>query len=159
MNGDRNRKGGRTMEIKNILFTTDFSEGASHALSYAVDMANTYRAKLYLLHVVHDIYMSPGSHIPHGSVDTMYTELEASAKKALEKLCFSAREGCKDIENYVVRGIPHEEILKFASQKGIDLIIIGTHGRKGLDRVLLGSTAERVVRNSPCPVLTVRMPV
>ena len=58
-----------------------------------------------------------------------------------------------------MRGIPYEEILKFAAEKGISLIVIGTHGRKGLDRVLFGSTAERVVRNAPCPVLTVRMPI
>jgi nucleotide-binding universal stress UspA family protein len=147
------------MEIKKILFTTDFSEGAAHALSYAVDVAKTYGAKLYLLHVVHDITLSPGMHIPHGSANTMYTELDTSAKKALEKLCITTCEDFKNTEESVVRGIPYEEILKFATEKGINLIVIGTHGRKGLDRVLFGSTAERVVRNSSCPVLTVRMPM
>jgi nucleotide-binding universal stress UspA family protein len=62
----------------------------------------------------------------------------------------------KDVEYTVIRGIPYEEILKFAEEKNIDLIVIGTHGRKGIDRVLFGSTAERVVRNASCPVLTVR---
>jgi nucleotide-binding universal stress UspA family protein len=147
------------MEIKKILFTTDFSEGASHALSYAVDVAKHYGAKLYLLHVVQDMAMAPGLHIPHGSSDMMYTELDTSAKKALEKLCITTCEDLKNTERSIVRGIPYEEILKFAKEKGTDLIVIGTHGRKGLDRVLFGSTAERVVRNALCPVLTVRMPI
>jgi nucleotide-binding universal stress UspA family protein len=147
------------MEIKKILFTTDFSEGASHSLSYAADVAKTYGARLYLLHVIQDVTMSPGLHIPHGSVDIMYTELDANAKKALEKLHFSVCGDYKNSESSVVRGIPYEEILKYADGNGIDLIVIGTHGRKGLDRVIFGSTAERVVRNSSCPVLTIRMPI
>jgi nucleotide-binding universal stress UspA family protein len=144
--------------IKNILSPTDFSEGASHALSYAVNMAKTYGAKLYILNVIHDIDMSSNMHIPHRSVDMMYLEFEASAKKALEKLCISVQEECKAVESVVRRGIPYEEILKYIPEKNIDLIIMATHGRKGLDRVLFGSTAERVVRNSSCPVLTIRMP-
>ena len=147
------------MQIKKILFTTDFSEGASHALSYAVDVAKTYGAKLHLLNVIHDITLSPGMHIPLGSANSMYAELDTNAKKAMDKLCITSCEDYKDIEKSVIRGIPYEEILKFAKEKGIDLIVIGTHGRKGLDRVIFGSTAERVVRNSTCPVLTVRMPM
>ncbi|HTZ17927.1 MAG TPA: universal stress protein [Dissulfurispiraceae bacterium] len=147
------------MEIKKVLFTTDFSEGASHSLSYAADVAKTYGARLYLLHVIQDVTMSPGLHIPHGSVDITYKELEANAKKSLEKLFVSVCGEYKNSETGVMRGVPYEEILKFATEKGIDLIVIGTHGRKGLDRVLFGSTAERVVRNASCPVLTVRMPI
>jgi nucleotide-binding universal stress UspA family protein len=146
------------MIIKNILFPTDFSDGASHALEYAVNMAGTYGAKLYVLHVIHDIDMSSNLHIPHRSVDMMYSEFESSARKALDKLCLSVQEDCKGIENRVLRGIPYEEILKFIPENHIDLIIMATHGRKGLDRVLFGSTTERVVRNASCPVLTIRMP-
>ena len=146
------------MIVKNILFPTDFSEGASHALSYAVDLAKTYGAKLYVMNVIHDIDLSSNMHIPHRSVDIMYSEFEASAKKALEKLCISVQDECKTTESIVLRGIPYEEILKYIPVKDIDLIIMATHGRKGLDRVLFGSTTERVVRNSSCPVLTIRMP-
>jgi universal stress protein A len=98
-------------------------------------------------------------HIPHGSADIMNKELETNAIKTLEKLRVSVCEDYKNTESSVVFGIPYEEILKFVTEKGINLIVIGTHGRKGLDRVLFGSTAERVVRNSSCPVLTVRMPI
>lgn len=146
------------MEIKRILFPTDFSEGALNALPYAVDIAKSYGAKLYMLHVIYDIATASGLHVPHISVDEMYKELDASARKELEKFGADVIRGIKDVEYVVIRGIPYEEILKFAKENKIDLIVIGTHGRKGLDRVLFGSTAERVVRNSSCPVLTVREP-
>ncbi len=146
------------MEIKRILFPTDFSEGALNALPYAIDLAKSYGAKLHLLHVVYDIATASGLHVPHVSVDEMYKELDASAQKELEKFGATAKKDIKDVEYTVIRGIPYEEILKFAKEKNIDLIIIGTHGRKGFDRVLFGSTAERVVRNASCPVLTVREP-
>lgn len=146
------------MEIKRILFPTDFSDGALNALPYALDMAKSYGAKLYLLHVIYDIATASGLHIPHISVDEMYKELDASARKELEKFGLEQRRVLKDVEHTVIRGVPYEEILKFAQEKNIDLIVMGTHGRKGLDRVLFGSTAERVVRNASCPVLTVREP-
>lgn len=144
------------MEIKKILFPTDFSEGALSALPYAVDMAKSYGAKLYMLHIIYDIATASGWYVPHVSFDEMYKDLEAGAKKELERFGLEERKDLKDVELVVIRGVPYEEILKFAQEKGIDLIVIGTHGRKGLDRVLFGSTAERVVRNAPCPVLTVR---
>lgn len=146
------------MEIKRILFPTDFSEGALNALPYAVDLAKSYGAKLYMLHVIYDIATASGLYVPHISVDEMYKELDISARKELEKFGLDKRNDVKDVEYTVIRGIPYEEILKFAQEKSIDLIVIGTHGRKGLDRVLFGSTAERVVRNASCPVLTVREP-
>ncbi len=65
----------------------------------------------------------------------------------------------KDVERHVLKGVPYDEIVRFANEKKIGLIIMGTHGRKGIDRVLFGSTASQVVRYAPCPVLTVRMPM
>jgi nucleotide-binding universal stress UspA family protein len=147
------------MEIKKILFTTDFSEGTPHALSYALDMTAKYGAKLHVLHVVHNSFIYPGLHIPHGSFDIVKQEMEEAAKKALRKVCASISEGCKDLESVVAHGVPYEEILKYAKHNDIDMIVVGTHGRKGLDRAILGSTAERVVRNSHCPVFVVRMPM
>ncbi len=144
------------MEVKKILFPTDFSEGALNALPYAVDLAKSYGAKLSMLHVMYDISTSSGLYIPHISVDEMYKEMEASARKELERFGLDLRRDMKDIEFTVLRGVPYEEILKFAEKNAVDLIVIGTHGRKGLDRVLFGSTAERVVRNATCPVMTVR---
>lgn len=146
------------MKITKILFPTDFSEGALHAFPYAADLAKTYGAKLYLVHILYDIAVASGLHVPHTSMDTLYAELEVNAKKSLESFAYEMRKGIADIEFSVLRGVPYEETLKFAETHGIDLIVIGTHGRKGLDRMLFGSTAERIVRNAACPVLTVRKP-
>jgi nucleotide-binding universal stress UspA family protein len=147
------------MEIKKILFTADFSEATHHAFSYALDLSKKYGAKLFILHVVHNTFIYPGMHIPHDSLDVVNREMEEAARKTLHKLTLSAGDGSRNIESGVLRGVPYEEILKFASSNAIDLIVVGTHGRKGLDRAILGSTAERVVRNATCPVLTVRMPM
>lgn len=144
------------MLIKKILFPTDFSEGALNALPYAVDMAKSCGAKLCMLHVIYDIANASGLYVPHVSFDGMYKELEAGAKKELEKFGLEERREIKDVEFGILRGIPYEEILKYAKEKSIDIIVIGTHGRKGLDRFLFGSTAEKVVRYAECPVLTVR---
>jgi universal stress protein A len=144
------------MQVKRILFPTDFSEGALQALPYAVDMARTHGAKLYIMHVLYDIASASGLHIPHTSVDMMYKEMEASAIRELEQFGWDKREDLKDVEYKVIRGVPYEEILKFIKEKNIDLLVIGTHGRTGIDRVIFGSTAQRVVRHSPCPVLTIK---
>lgn len=144
------------MPTSKILFPTDFSEGALSALPYAVDYARSCGAKLVLLHVVYDIATASGLYVPHISVDEMYRELEANARKQLENFGAELRQDIKNVEYVVLRGVPYEEILRFAKENGIDLIVIGTHGRKGLDRFLFGSTAEKVVRYAHCPVLTVR---
>jgi nucleotide-binding universal stress UspA family protein len=67
--------------------------------------------------------------------------------------------GVKDIERTVITGVPHEEIINLAKKHKVDLIVMGTHGRKGVDRILFGSTAAQIVRFAPCPVLTVRLPM
>jgi nucleotide-binding universal stress UspA family protein len=151
-------KGGLIMEIKTILFPTDFSEGAANALKYAVDIAKRYGAKLHMLHVIYDIAKASGAFVPHISMDQMYKDIEAGAKKELEKFGLEDLSGMKDMERSVITGVPHDEIVKFATKNKIDLVVIGTHGRSGIDRILFGSTAAQVVRNAPCPVLTVRLP-
>jgi nucleotide-binding universal stress UspA family protein len=150
------------MEIKKILFPTDFSEGSSHALLYAVDLSKHYGAKLHIVHVIYDIAKAAGWYVPHISVDEMYKDIEKGAKKQLER--FGDEEerclkGIQDVERTVLTGVPHEEILKFAKEKKIELIVMGSHGKKGIDRILFGSTAAQVVRFAPCPVLTVRLPL
>jgi nucleotide-binding universal stress UspA family protein len=146
------------VEIKRILFATDFSEGSFHALPYAVDMAKNYGAKLYLIHVVYDVAKTAGWYVPHVSIDEIYSDIERSARAELEKTFIDEMRGLKDIERVVLKGIPYEEITKFAGDNNIDLVVLGTHGRKGIDRMLFGSTAEQIVRNAPCPVLSVRLP-
>ncbi len=147
------------MEIKSIIFPTDFSEGSSQALQYAVDLTKKYGAKLYVVHVIYDIAKATGWYVPHVSMDQMYKDIQEGAKKELERFGVEELGGVKNIERTVLTGVPHEEIINFAKKNKIDLIIMGTHGRKGIDRILFGSTAAQVVRFAPCPVLTVRLPM
>jgi nucleotide-binding universal stress UspA family protein len=147
------------MEIKSILFPTDFSEGSSQALQYAVDMSKKYGAKLYVVHVIYDIAKATGWYVPHVSMDQMYKDIEEGAKKELDRFGVKELNGLKSLDRSVVMGVPHEEIINFAKKNKIDIIVMGTHGRKGIDRILFGSTAAQVVRFAPCPVLTVRLPM
>lgn len=146
------------MEIKKIMFATDFSEGSSHALPYAVDMVKRYSARLYLVHVVYDVAKTAGWYVPHVSMDEMYKDIENGARAELDKCFIEEMHGFKELERVVLKGIPYEELTRFAAEQAIDMIVLGTHGRKGLDRMLFGSTAEQVVRYAPCPVLSVRIP-
>lgn len=147
------------MEIKRILFPTDISEGSAHAVPFVADLTKHYGAKLYIVHVIYDVARATGWYVPHISMDELYKDISSNAMKEIEKCCVEELRGYKEIEYKILKGVPHEEILKFAEENKIDMIIMGTHSRKGLDRVIFGSTAERVVRNAPCPVLTVGVPV
>lgn len=145
------------MEFKKILFPTDFSEGALKALPFAVDMAKMFSSELYMLHVVYDIATASGLYVPHISMTEMYKEIESGAMRELEKFGYALRKDFKAVQYHVLKGVPYEEIINFAEENKIDLIVIGSHGRRGIDRVLFGSTAERVVRYSRCPVLTIKV--
>jgi nucleotide-binding universal stress UspA family protein len=147
------------MEIKSILFPTDFSEGSAQALQYAVDLSKRYGARLYVVHVIYDIAKATGWYVPHVSMDEMYKDIQEGAKKELERFGVEELAGVKNVERRVITGVPHEEIINFVGANKIDLIIMGTHGRKGIDKILFGSTAAQVVRHAPCPVLTVRLPI
>jgi universal stress protein A len=92
------------------------------------------------------------------SLDELYRDIEKNAAKEMDRYGAEELRGIKDIERIVLKGTPCKEILKFAGENKVDIIVIGTHGRKGLDRVIFGSTAEKVVRDAPCPVLSVRLP-
>lgn len=146
------------MKVERILFPTDFSEGSSHALPYAVDFARHYNAKLYILHIVYDVMKATESHIPHISADELYKELNEWAMDEIETCCIEDIRGLTNVEKKVVKGVPYEEIINFAAKEKIDIIVMGTYGRVGFERFIFGSTAERVVRKSPCPVMTVKIP-
>lgn len=143
------------MEIKRILFPTDISEGSAHAVPFAAELTRHYGAKLFIVNVIYDIARANGLYVPHINMEELYKDVEINARKELEKCYLEELRGHKDIEYKILKGVPHEEILKFADENDIDMIIMGTHSRKGLDRVIFGSTAERVVRHASCPVLTV----
>lgn len=145
------------MQIKTILFPTDFSQGARAAMDYALSLAEDYNARLILFYVIQDIGIAEWYLPSSVSVTDMIEDMEKSAWKEIERWGAEAQARLKDVEKMVVRGVPFVEIIKTAKEKGVDLIVIGTHGRTGIDHMLFGSTAEKVVRKAPCPVLTVRL--
>ena len=105
----------------------------------------------------HDLEKVTGWYVPHVTVDELYKDIENGAQKELDKLFAEELRGFDRVEQKIMKGIPYAEIIKFAEDNKADMIVIGTHGRKGLDRIIFGSTAEQVVKNSSCPVLTVRI--
>lgn len=146
------------MQIKTILFPTDFSQGARAAMDHAVSLAEDYNAKLVLVYVIQDISIAEW-YIPSSiSAADLVAEMQTSAEKEMEKWAAEAAAKVKAVEKLVVRGVPFVEIIRTAKDKNVDMIVIGTHGRTGIDHMLFGSTAEKVVRKAHCPVLTVRLP-
>ncbi len=143
-------------EIKKILFPMDFSETTNEVLDYALSMAETYGAKLEVLHVVHELVNMTGFYIPHVSFDLIENDMENVAIKHMEDYCAKNMKGKVDFEIHTRRGVPYDEIIKAAKELSVDFIVMGTHGATGLDHFMFGSNAEKVVRMSPVPVLTVR---
>ncbi len=145
-------------EIKSILFATDFSESSDYAFQYALSMARQYGARLGLVHVINEPVDLRGFYVPHISFDKLEEEIEEGAQKMMEKFCRTYVKDFTDYDTFIVPGIPYDEIIKKGEEVAADLIVMATHGRTGLDHMLFGSTAEKVVRKSPIPVLTIRKP-
>jgi nucleotide-binding universal stress UspA family protein len=136
--------------FKHLIVPTDFGEPAQAALNLAIELAKSNDAKLTLLHV----YGVPTVYYPD-SVAWPLEELGRAAQTSLDTAVAQVRERYKNTDGHVEVGDPREAILKFTKESGADLLVIGTHGRKGLAHLVLGSVAEWLVRTSPLPVLTV----
>jgi nucleotide-binding universal stress UspA family protein len=145
-------------KFEKILFATDFSESSEYACDYAVSMAKKFDAPLLVVHVISEPVDLRGFYVPHISFDNLEKEIEEGAEKMMQRFC---RTKLNDFDNFqctILNGIPFEEIIRKAEEEKVSLIVMGTHGRSGIDHLLFGSTAERVVRKASCPVLTVRLP-
>jgi nucleotide-binding universal stress UspA family protein len=139
------------ISLKRILVVTDFGEAADAALAYGRALAREFGASLHLLHVLENPFMRAISGDPHA--------IEAAAMKQLNSLL--AADHGETHHSYAAidtSDLPAEAIVRYAKAEGIDLVVMGTHGRQGVAHALVGSVAERVVRTAPCPVLTVRHP-
>jgi len=136
-----------------ILIPTDGSEGTRGAVEHVIDLATTYEAALHTIYVI-DTNVGVDSSVP-GTLDA----LEEVGENAIDEVIRQAEAaGVNTIEGVVAQGPPHQAILDYVEEHDIDLVVMGTHGRTGLDRYLLGSVTEKVVRLSDAPVLTVRLP-
>ena len=143
--------------FERILFALDFSEHAEHAFDYALSMARSFKARLIILHVIQEPVDLSGFYVPHISFENLEKEIREGAEKMMDKFCSEMLADYADYETVIVSGIPYQEILKKAEEEKVSLIVMGTQGRKGIDHLLFGSNAEKVVRNAKCPVLTVRL--
>ncbi|NOQ41462.1 MAG: universal stress protein [Desulfuromusa sp.] len=144
-------------KFSNVLVAVDFSDSSDNAFQMALSMAKSFSARLLVLHVINEPVDLRGFYVPHISFEKLEEEIEEGAKKMMESFC---RQNIHDFENFetlIVPGLPYEQIIGQAEENSADLIVLGTHGRTGLDHVLFGSTAEKVVRKSKVPVLTVRL--
>ena len=139
--------------IKRVLIPTDFSETSTAAVNYGVDLAERYDASLHLVHVIEKSAIPPEPEFPLGIFEgqTVARERLVAVLNAAQRKAFRADVAVKI-------GHPSLEIVRYAKEHDIDLIVMGTHGRSGVSHLLMGSVAEKVVRNAPCPVLTVRHP-
>lgn len=137
--------------IQQILLPTDFSDSSEQARSYACEFAKRFGAKLHLLHVVQPIALP--AYI--GPLPETITEPEEAARKELKEWEHPAFQEAKEVVRIVKTGPPFVEIVRYASDNNIDLIVMGTHGRSGIAQALMGSVAEKVVRKASCPVLTI----
>jgi universal stress protein A len=142
-----------------ILTAVDFSENSEFAFDYALTLATQFNAELTIIHVINEPVDLRGFYVPHISFEQLEKEIEESAVKMMATFCSSKLGSFSNYKTVIVTGIPCDEIMAAAAKNDASLIVLGTHGRTGLDRILFGSTAERVVRAATCPVLTVRLPV
>jgi len=145
--------------FEKILIAIDFSESSDLAFEYALTLAKQFQAELTVMHVINEPVDLRGFYVPHISFEQLEKEIEEGAEKMMTKFCQSKMGDFTKYTTAVVAGIPYEEILKKAEETATSLIVLGTHGRTGIDHLIFGSTAERVVRNATGPVLTIRMPV
>jgi len=142
-------------DIRTVLVTTDFSDTSKKAFELAMKVTNCFDAKVILLYV-RETHLPPlvldyAVALPHG--------LEAQhEEQTIKKLEIEARRFGPDSEAVVVEGTPHLEIVHLAEKRGVDMIVMATHGRGFISHAILGSTTERVIRRAPCPVLVVRDP-
>ena len=146
--------------LKNILVATDFGEPAGAAFDYGRALAGAFGATLHVLHVVQDVFLSSyGSEFYIPDNPDVQSEVNEAARKQLNSLAIDSDGSGPAIRTALrLSNAPAPTIVHYATDETIDLIVMGTRGRKGVAHLLLGSVAEHVVRSAPCPVLTVHHP-
>ncbi len=145
--------------IQKILVPVDFSDYSKNALKYAVNFASQFNAKIYLIYVVEPVVYPADFSMGQIALPEIDMNINSRAKEELETLAKNEIGSELEKEIIIRTGKPFVEIIDVASEIDVDLIIIATHGHTGVEHLLFGSTAEKVVRKAPCPVLTLREPI
>jgi len=142
-------------DFKKILFPLDLSESSAKIVPFVKSLASRYAARVHLLFVARVFDYFTSMYVPHPSVSQFEKEVIEGAEKRLYEFADENFAAVAGTRTQVVAGDPSDEILGYIAAHGIDLVVMGTHGRKGLDKVIFGSVAERVVKSSPVPVMVV----
>lgn len=140
--------------VKKILFPVDLSEASPKIVPWVKTMAEKFGAEVHVLFVARVFDQYSGMGVPYSYISDLESSIISRADAGLREF---VQNNLADIPTkaQVVSGYPAEEILEYSEKEGVDIIIIGTHGRKGIERILFGSVAEHVVKNSPVPVFTI----
>ncbi|OEU66449.1 MAG: universal stress protein [Desulfovibrio sp. S3730MH75] len=141
--------------IKKILCAVDFSDHSPVIADYATTLAKTMGGEIICLYVAPSLDQYVGFHVPPSSIENFVGEIVTGADTTMETFINENFEGVP-VSGKVVTGYAAEEIVTIADSEKVDMIIMGTHGRTGIDRILFGSVAEKIVKSATCPVLTVR---
>jgi len=146
--------------VRRMLVPIDFSEPSRAAFEYAAELARRFEAEVHVLHVWEaPTFVAPGSAVGGSSATSISDIVRKGAERALDEFVTAAINRGRIVHSSRAEaGHPAHAIVDAAAAGRYDLIVLGTHGRTGLSRALIGSVAERVVRHAPCPVLTVRSP-
>ena len=141
--------------VNRILFPVDLTESSDKLVPHVTTMVHKFEAQLHLLFVVRIFQYFSSIYVPHPSINLFESELLEGARRRMNEFHDSHFKALSDVVDEVILGDASETILEYIANKQIDMVIMGTHGRKGLDRVIFGSVAERVIKSSPVPVLVV----
>jgi nucleotide-binding universal stress UspA family protein len=141
--------------IKTILCAVDLSEISAQVADYAKTFAKSFGAKVKVIYVAPSLTQYVGFHVPPSSIESFVGEIVSGAEKTMDAF-IQEHFADVEVEGYVANGYAAEEIIRYADEQQVDLIIMGTHGRRGIDRVLFGSVAEKIVKAATMPVLTLR---
>ena len=143
------------MNVRKIMCAVDLSEDSKPIATYTAKMAKALGAKVLVIYAAPSLSQYVGFHVPPNTIETFVDEIISGADENMKAFVEENFQGV-EAEGKVRVGYASEEILRHSVEDGCDLIVMGTHGRKGIDRILFGSVAEKVVQNSTIPVLTVR---
>ncbi len=144
------------IEFPRILFPVDLSEASPQLAEYAMSLGARFSAELHVLYVVRTFETYQGvDYVPSVRIDAVQEELTAGMKRSLESFVAKHMAGYPSLMTAITSGHVGREILRYIDEHDVSLVVMGTHGRRGLGRAFFGSVAQRVVQNSPVPVMTI----
>ena len=144
-------------EIKKILCAVDLSEHSKMVADYAITMARAFDAEITVLYTAPSLSQYVGFHVPPSSIENFVGEIVTGAEQSMDEFIAEMfPDPSIKVEGKILSGYAAQEIIAFSNTHNVDIIIMGTHGRTGIDRMLFGSVAEKVVKTASVPVMTIR---